>query len=224
MSLTRNVVVKRDDFMRAQALTTTPAGEFGWTAKDTSSSGTPTYLCISDDAGALKLLCDNASEAQVVTAYQNNVLPFKIADLLYVEWNVLVAGVDAVTTIVWGICSAQNDTPDSTTNHAWFRMEGSASTSAIVVETDDGTTDLDDKATGKTLASAYKRCTIDFSYGLGDVRFFIDGSRVAEGVTFDFDQVSTNRCQLFAQLQKASGTGVPAFQVDYVEVAHRLAA
>ena len=47
MTVFRETVTKVDRFDRAQAFTTTPAGEFGWTIADTSSSGTPTYLCIS---------------------------------------------------------------------------------------------------------------------------------------------------------------------------------
>ena len=48
----RRNVIWRDRFNRAQALTTTP-GENGWTIKDTSSAGTPTYLMGNVAGGAL---------------------------------------------------------------------------------------------------------------------------------------------------------------------------
>lgn len=202
-----------DHFDRAQALTTTP-GFNGWTVKDTSSSGTPTYLCLTEDGGAIKLLLAATSEEEIVTMYQNDVLMYDLAMLQRVWWIAKVSGIDAVTTLVFGLGTAQNDTEDSMTVNAWFRMEGSASTSNVVVETDDGTTDYDDKATGATLSSTYKKFEIDFTNGLSDIRFLIDGDRVAAGTTFTLASITSGQnVQPFVQLHKASGTGVPAVQI-----------
>lgn len=202
-----------DHFDRAQALTTTP-GVNGWTVKDTSSSGTPTYLCLTEDGGAIKLLLAATSEEEIVTMYQNDVLMYDLAMLQRVWWIAKVSGIDAVTTLVFGLGTAQNDTEDSMTVNAWFRMEGSASTSNVVVETDDGTSDLDDKATGATLSSTYKKFEIDFTNGLSDIRFLIDGDRVAAGTTFTLASITSGQnVQPFVQLHKASGTGVPAVQI-----------
>lgn len=202
-----------DHFDRAQALTTTP-GVNGWTVKDTSSSGTPTYLCLTEDGGAIKLLLAATSEEEIVTMYQNDVLMYDLAMLQRVWWIAKVSGIDAVTTLVFGLGTAQNDTEDSLTVNAWFRMEGSASTSNVVVETDDGTTDYDDKATGATLSSTYKKFEIDFTNGLSDIRFLIDGDRVAAGTTFTLASITSGQnVQPFVQLHKASGTGVPAVQI-----------
>jgi hypothetical protein len=217
--ITREVVRKVDRFDRAQAFTTTPAGDLGWTIKDTSSAGTPTYLCLTANGGAAKLLLDNTSEAQVVTLYQNDVLPFDLAQLQSVEFTVSVSGIDAVTTLVFGVGTAQNDTADSVTVNAWFRMQGSASTSNLLVETDDGTSDLDDKATGTTLSSTLKKCLIDFTNGLSDIRFYVDGARVAAATTFTLASITADQnVQLFVQLQKASGTGIPAITISNVAV------
>lgn len=222
--ITREVICAKDNFARAQAFTTTAAGEFGWTIKDTSSAGTPTYLCLTDDGGAAKLLLDNTSEAQVVTLYQNDVLPYDLALLQYVDFVAKVGGVDSVTTIVFGVASAQNDTADSVTINAWFRMQGSASTSALLLESDDGTTDYDDKATGATLSTTYKKFTIDFTQGLSDIRFFIDGARVGQSVTHTLASITAGQnVQLFVQLQKASGTGVPYIQLSQVSVQYKTA-
>src|SRR5690349_15761143 len=98
-----------DCFDRAQALTTTP-GVNGWTIKDTSSGGTPTYLTLTEDGGAIKLLCDNTSEAQVVTMYQNDVLMLDLRMIDFVEFVAKVSGVDSVTSIAFGFASGQNDT------------------------------------------------------------------------------------------------------------------
>lgn len=224
MSVSREVVVQEDHFARAQAFTTTPSGHMGWTIADTSASGTPTYLCITDDGGAAKLTLVSTSEEEIVTLYQNDVLPYDLAQLQHVEFIAKVAGVDSVTTITMGVGSARNDTEDSVSVLAQFRIEGSASTSAVVCETDDGTTDNDDKSSGTTLASVYKKFTIDFSNGLSDVRFYIDGARVATGTTFTMASITAGQnVQLLFQLHKASGTGVPSLTISKVKVQFRTA-
>lgn len=217
MTVKRGTLHFCDHFNRAQSITTTP-GVNGWTIKDTSSSGTPTYLCQSEPGGALKLTLAATSEEEIVTLYHNDVLTIDPNKLRYVRWVAKVASIDSVTTLVAGVASAQNDTEDSVARHAWFRMEGSASTSALVVESDDGTTDLDDKSTGLSLSSTYLDLLIDFQNGLSDVRFAVNGNRVAAGTTFDLDQIgTTNYLQPFVQLHKASGTGTPSVSLAMFE-------
>lgn len=212
-----------DLFDRAQALTTTP-GHNGWTVKDTSSAGTPTYLCVTEDGGAMKLTLAATSEEEIVTMYQNDVLPYDLAQLQFIEFVAKVAGIDSVTTLVFGVADAQNDTEDSVATNAWFRMQGSASTSNVVVETDDGTTDKDDKATGVTLSSTYKKFTIDFTNGLSDIRFYIDGARVAASETFSLANVTSGQnVQPFVQLHKASGTGVPSISIALFRAQYKYA-
>lgn len=222
MAVTRRVCEFCDLFNRPQALTTTP-GQNGWTIKDTSSGGTPTYLVATGDGGGMVLTTVNTSEAEILTMYHNDVLCFDVRTLQIVEFIAKVSGVDAVTTLTMGVASASADVDDNIVTNAWFRMQGSASLTAVVVETDDATNDLDDKATGVTLAAVYKRFTIDFTNGLEDVRFFIDGERVAALTTFDMSDLATGlNVQPFIQLQKASGTGTPivtikSFKIQYTE-------
>lgn len=208
-----------DDFRRAQAFTTTP-GVNGWTIKDTSSAGAPTYLCASGVGAVLTLASD--SEAEIVTLYTNNVLPYSLADLVSVEWALSVSGIDAVTTLVAGMASAQNDTADSVATNLWFRMEGSASTTLLVVETDDGTVDNNDIATLSSLSSTIRRAKLDLANGLDDVRFSVDGSRRASGTTFSMEAAADpTYLQPFVQLQKASGTGVPSVTLRSLIVKYR---
>ena len=222
MTVFRDVVCKTDRFDRAQAYTTTPAGEFGWTIADTSSSGTPTYLNISGRGAKLTLA--STSENEIVTLYQNDVLPFALNKLQQVRFVAKVAAIDSVTTLTFGVGSARNDTEDSVATLAWFRMQGSDSTTAVVCETDDGTTDLDDKATGVSLAATEKEFVIDFSNGLADVRFYIDGARVAASTTFSMAAASSStNVQVLCQLQKASGTGVPSVTLKLVDVVYSIA-
>lgn len=212
--VTRRVVVQEDNFDRAQTYTTTPAGHMGWTLKDTSTAGAPTALNITEDGGAAKLTLAADSEAEILTLYQGDVLPYDLALLQHIEFVAKVAGIDAVTQLLIGVGSAQNDTADSVAINAWFRIDGTASTSAVVVETDDGATDNNDVATGLTLGSTYKKFEIDFTHGITDVRFYIDGQRVAASTTFSLAGITSGQnVQLFVQLQKASGTGVPSVTI-----------
>lgn len=208
--ISRGVRTFIDNFDRAQSFTTTP-GMNGWTIADTSSAGTPTYLTITEDEGAAKLTLVSTSEAEIVTLYQNDILIYDVRHLKCAWWIAKVAGIDAVTTLTMGLGSARNDTDDSVATNAWFRMEGSVSTSNLVVETDDATTDKDDIATGKTLSSTYRKLLIDFTNGIADVRFFVDQERVAAGTLFDMSALTAGlNVQPIIQIQKASGTGVPA--------------
>ena len=221
--IARGVRCFRDLFDRAQVFSATP-GQNGWTIADTSTNGTPTYLCVTEDGGAARLTLANTSEAENVCLFFNDVLPYDLRQLQRCRIIAQVAGIDAVTTLVLGLGAARNDTPDSVTYNAWFRMEGSVSTSAVVVETDDATNDNDDKATGTTLAAAYKVLEIDFSNGLKDVRFFIDGERVAAGTTFDMSASAAGQnVQPIIQIQKASGTGTPSVTIAGIEVDFRYA-
>lgn len=199
-----------DNFNRAQVFSTTP-GHNGWTIKDTSSSGSPTYLCATDDGGSAVLTLAATNEEEIVTLYQNNVLPYDVRMISQAWWVAKVSGVDSVTTLVAGLGAAQDDTEDNVTVNAWFRMQGSASTSNLLAETDDATTDSDDKSTGTTLASTYKKLLLDFSQGISNVRFFVDGALVR---TLSMASLAAGQnVQPFIQLHKASGTGTPAVTV-----------
>lgn len=180
-----------DRFARNQVFTTT-GGMNGWTIADTSAAGTPTYLTITEDGGAAAITLSNTNEVQNVCLYQGDILFLDIAQMESFQFIAKVASVDANTTIVMGLASARNDTPDSVTVNCWFRIEGSASTSNVVLETDDNTTDNDDKASGATLSSTYKLFRIDFTNGLSDIRFFIDGERVGVATTFSMANVTSS--------------------------------
>lgn len=222
MSAKREAVRFVDRFDRAQALTTTP-GVNGWTVKDTSAAGAPTYLTTAD---GMVLTLAATSEAEHVTMYQNDILILPIERLKEISFDVEVAGIDAVTTLSIGVGSAQNNDEDAMTVSAWLKMEGSVSTANLVAESDDNVTNNDDKATGKTLSTAKKRVRISFERGLSDVRFYVDGDRVAAGTTFDMSGITAGQgVQPFVQLSKASGTGTPsvtirrtAWEYNYVAV------
>jgi hypothetical protein len=116
--------------------------------------------------------------------------------------------------LAFGLQSARDDNTDSTANNAQFKLAGS---NAIVCETDDGTTDNDDKATGLSLVATYRECVIDFTGGKSDVKFYVDGNRVASTTTFTM-AAATSSLQPFVQMSKTASTNVNSVTIDYVSV------
>jgi hypothetical protein len=206
-----------DEFWGADTYSTAGQGS-PWAIADTSSSGTPTYAHVSPSAtGEIALTLAATSEVENVCLSFGDVLPFDIDNLQRFEARVKVSGCTTGTTIAWGLATARNDTPGSIANRALFRMTGATSTTAVTVETDDATTDSGLIATGSTLATVYKEFVIDFTGGKSNVKFYIDGVRVASATTFSLAGFSASM-QPFFQIQKAANTNVDAITIDYVRV------
>jgi hypothetical protein len=168
--------------------------------------------------GEIRLGFDNTSEIQNVCLSFGDKLCFDIDNLQSIAFRVKVVpestNLDSATSVAFGLASARNDAIDSIANHASFRLIGSNS---LVVETDDGTTDLDDKATGQSLSTTYRRFVIDFTGGKSNVKFYVDGIRVAAGTTFDMS-AATGSLQPYVQIQKTADTNIDFVHVDYVSV------
>lgn len=223
----------KDDFVGPGASIST-SGLYGspWAVADTSSSGTPTYVIGTDGAaasqamGVAKLDLESTSEVQVVIMSFAGIEQFDVNDRLIYECRLKMnqAAVTSGTDFSFGLCSGQNATWDSTTVHTSFRVVGATSTTAVVVESDDGTTDKDDVATGQTLINAYKVFKIDLT-DLTNVKFYMtDGNsklvRVAASTTFDISAFSSCVQPVF-QLQKSSSANADGVSIDYVRVTGR---
>jgi len=206
-----------DDFWGADTFSTAGQGS-PWAIADTSSAGTPTYATVSPSAtGEVALTLASTSEVENVCLSFGDKLCFDIDNIQQACFRVKVSGCTSGTSIAWGLASARNDDPDSLANHASFRMIGATSTTAVYVETDDGTTDKDDIATGTTLSTTYKEFVIDFTGGKSNVKFYIDGARVAASTTFDMS-AATSSLQPYFQIQKTSSANTDAITIDYVQV------
>jgi hypothetical protein len=212
-----------EDFLGPQTLTASPAGSDLWDIADTSSAGTPTYV-VGGTNGEATITLASTSEVENVCLYQSDVLNYDIDKLIDIEFRIKMgqAALDAASQVAFGLCSARNDAIDSLAAHASFRVIGADSTTALVVETDDAVTDNDDVATGATLINAYKRCVISFAAGTSDVRFYVDGARVAASTTFDMSSY-TSGLQPYVQIQKTADTNTDAVVVDYIKIRCRRA-
>tara|TARA_R110000803_G_scaffold34016_4_gene74446 strand:+ start:349 stop:1038 length:690 start_codon:yes stop_codon:yes gene_type:complete len=215
----------KDDFFGAGTLLAAPLGGDLWDITDTSAAGTPTYVYVDGSAhGEVALDFDTQAEAQNVCLSNKNVLQFDIDTIQGAEFRVKMnqAAVNATTMLAFGLTGDRNDAIDSIAQNALFRVIGSGSTTAVVVETDDGTNDNDDVATGQTLINAYKTFRIDFSQGTSDVRFMMDDGngtlkRVGAATTFDMSNY-TGSLQVLCQIQKTSDANADGVTLDYVKV------
>jgi hypothetical protein len=204
-----------DDFNGAvAALPTSADPATAWMIDDTSSAGAPTYT--KGTSEAVLTLASN-TEVENVCLHFNDALDFDIDSIIRMEFRAKVtATLDSATTVVMGLGSARADDPDAVAANAFFKLAGSNS---VVVETDDGTTDNDDNATGVSLSSTYKRFVIDFSGGKSDVKFYVDGVKVGTE-TFTMSAYSSGLQPIF-QIQKTSDSNTDALTIDYVKVVSR---
>lgn len=208
-----------DDFFGGGTLTTAGQGD-PWVVTTTGSS-TAAYV---DGSSTGEVTIDNDATAEV----QNLCLSFGdklsmgIGNIQGVEWRVKMnqAALDATTSLAFGLAGDRNAAIDSIAQALLFRVIGGDSTTAVVVESDDGTNDNNDVATGQTLINAYKTFKIDFSQGTSDVRFYMTGDnnsvlkRVATTTTFDMSNY-TGSLQPFIQFQKTSDTNTDGVTFDY---------
>lgn len=186
-----------------------------WLVVDTSSSGTPVYT---RGTSVATLTLAATSEVENVCLAHGDALSFDIDDIQSIEMRVRLGVVFTTgSELVFGLGSARNDTTDSVAANAWFKMVGASSTTQVYVESDDAVRDNDDIATGVTLGTSFKRFLIDFTGGKSNVKFFIDGQRVAASRTFDMSGYTAG-LQPIVQLQKAANTNVDSVIIDYVKI------
>jgi hypothetical protein len=185
-----------------------------WLVVDTSSSGTPTYTT---GTSVASLTLAATEEVENVCLAHGDALSFDIDDLLNVEMRVrLGVAMTTGTELVFGVGSARDNTTDNVVAHAWFKMVGASSTTLVYVETDDSVRDNNDISSGATLGTSFKKFFIDFS-NKKDVKFYIDGVRVAAATTFDMSGYTAG-LQPMVQIQKASNTNVNSVILDYVKI------
>lgn len=186
-----------------------------WLMVDTSAAGTPTYT---KGTSVATLTLAATSEVENLCLAFGDALDFDMDEIQSIEMRVRLTAVFTTgSELVFGLGSARNDTTDSVAANAWFKMVGANSTTAVYCESDDGVRDIDDIATGQTLGTTFKRFVIDFTGGKADVKFYIDGVRVAASQTFNMSGYSSG-LQPMIQLQKAANTNVNAVVIDYVKV------
>ncbi len=197
-----------EDFL-GQALDTTN-GPFAF--RDTGSA---TEGVKADEAsGALELALTSASEAQLAGLDSADNRTWQLNRNLMFEARFRLSVLPTSGSIFCiGLQGDHNATADTVAESIWIRAEGSG---ALVAESDDTATDRNDIATGVTLTTN-DWCTVRIDCSdIADVKFFVDGERVAAGTTFDMSEVPGLKLQPVARINKASGASVGTVLVDYI--------
>ena len=181
--------------------------------------GDATEAIVADSSnGQFLLHLAATSEAEDAVLYMGDNKTFDVGNDLIFETRVDMAVAPGTgVCAVFGMAGDHNLAKDSVTEHAWFRFDASM---ACKVETDDTTNDNDDVTTGHTaVAGTYDIYRIDFT-DLTDVKFFINGSRVASSTTFDMSNLTAAEQQMqpYFSLDKASGAALGDINIDYVKI------
>lgn len=204
-----------DDFDGAQLIPTSATAGTIWKSTVTGAAPPTTLVATEGNGGEVVHSLTSAVQIQILTTDFNDKLTFAFNKLISAEFMVKCSAEFAsVVSLGFGLQSARADDLDSTTRHAQFRLIGNNN---VAAETDDNVNNIDDIATGTTLSTTYKRFFIDFSGGLSDVKFYVDGVRVAPATTFNMSS-ATGSVQPFIQLQKTSNAAVATATIDYVKV------
>ena len=193
------------------------------TAIDVSTGGDSTPLIAADAAnGIARLPLDVTSEAQESGLFFNNQRPFILNQGLIIEIRLALATLPTLLSeAVWGLAGDKNPVADTVAESIWFKADGDG---VIVAESDDTAVDNDDKATGVTVtAGLFKTYRIDCS-NIASIKFYIDGLRVAEAITFNMSTVAGLKLQPYIHNAKASGAGLGVVDVDYIRAWQRRAA
>ena len=190
--------------------------------------GDATEAIVDDEHGGVVALAIAATnEAEDAVLYLEDDLMFDIDKLKTVDFRAKAITPGTGVTVVFGMAGAHNLDKDTIAQNAWFRLQASL---ALLVETDDGTNDNDDGATGVTLTTdTWYWFRIDFTNS-ANVKFLYrtDAANAWTDLTatalaalgktaFDMSKYTAG-LQPYMSLDKASGTGTGTLKVDKITV------
>lgn len=195
-----------------------------WAISDTSSGGTPTYVNTAGvgNDGRFVVTLDSTSEAEIVDLYWGDKLPIDIDKGPIAYFRLQFPSMAANETVCWGLASARNATLNNVAANLWFKIEGDDGALGVVVESDDGATDHDDKVGFTASAATDYEWKIDCTTKT-DVRFYYRATlggtwtRLASGTTFTMANYTAG-LQPFVRVAKASGTTQPTINIDYIRL------
>lgn len=200
----------KDDF-NTQAVDSTN----NWTLLDT---GGATEALVEDAPnGVIALALDATSEAQLAGMSWNDKRTLVLNQGLNVEFRFRFSVLPSASTsiVAIGLAGDHNATLDTVAESIIFRADGSG---AITVENDDTSNETTKVATGTTLTTAdWIVARIDCTT-ITDIKFYINGVRVADTTTFTMATTPTLALQPYARISKASSTSVGTVQIDYCKV------
>jgi hypothetical protein len=209
----------KDDFLHGSFDANATVTNHAYDIKITGAAPPTVGLAANVSNGIVRCALTADGQTQAAVLFGNDQLVWLSSNGLVGEFifgfSTVPTNVVSAAIGVCGFASAQADDQDAIAESAWFRATGSG---AIVVETDNGTTDSGAIATGTTLTAGVLMVgRIDMSV-LTDVRFYINGVRVAAGTTFNMS-AGTKKFQVYGSMYKlTASTGVGTLDIDQWEV------
>ena len=207
-----------DDFVGVAGGSPIAAGTATWAVVDVA--GATEAVVANSSNGIFRLYLNaGAAEAEDAVLYHGDNRTFNVGNGLIFETKIDVAVLPTLTAeTVWGIAGDHHLDNDTVAQFAWFKLDGSG---AVVCETDDdGAEDNNDVATGVTAVPGTANIfRIDFTT-LANVKFFIDGVRVASSTTFNLSALAGGalRLQPYFDLNKDADNGAGTVDIDYVKI------
>jgi hypothetical protein len=206
-----------DDFTGADVvIPATGADESGckWTKKIVGAAP-PTVGRIADGVNSIiECAMTSASQKQDAAIHMDDELGFSIAQGAIFECRLNLSVLPTLNGVAsWGLWGAWADGGSA------YRVGFEAAASgAITCECDDNATDTATASGVTVLTTDWKIYRIDCTTQ-ADIKFFIDGVRVAASTTFNNAASAANsKSQPHVGLYKASGAGLGKIQLDYVKV------
>jgi hypothetical protein len=205
-----------DDFLGAAGGSVFDATQI-WQVLDV---GAATEAIVDDSSnGLFRLHMHVTGEDEDAILYHGDNRTFDVSKGLIFEAKLDMATLPTLATRgVVGMAGDNAADKDALLESAWFKWDGSG---AILCETDDTSNDNDNIATGVTsVAGTPNIFRIDFTT-LANVKFFIDGVRVATGTTFDMSNLTGAELilQPFFSFDKATpNAGLGDMDIDYVKI------
>jgi hypothetical protein len=182
--------------------------------------GAATEAIVADSSnGLFRLHLHVTGEAEDAILYHGDNRTFDVGNGLIFETKIDMATLPTLASRgVVGMCGDTDPDKDAILESAWFKWDGSG---AILIETDDTTLENTDVATGVTsVAGTPNIFRIDFTT-LANVKFFIDGVRVASGTTFNMSNLAAAELiqQPYFSFDKATpNAGLGDMDIDYVKI------
>lgn len=186
-----------------------------WGLRDT---GGATEAVVTDGAsGIMALTLTSTNEAQLAGIDFADHRPFVLNQGLIFEARVKLAVLPTGSVVaVIGLCGDHNAAVNTVAESIWFRLDGNG---VVTVETDDTSHETSQIATGITLTTAdWAILRIDCT-DIENVKFYIDGDRVASATTFNMSLVAGLTLQPVARIGKESAAAtVGTLHADFVRV------
>ena len=187
-----------------------------WVYKDVSAVGSPTVAKGADVVnGVIDIDLDNQNEVQTVEVNMDDQLVFSMAQGLIFEARLTMSVLPDAATARGVVGVGGGWVAEGPNHRAAFEI---LTAGAINAECDDAATDIPGSTGVTAVAGAYNIFRIDCT-SQSNIKFFIDGVRVATATTFaSTSNAANSKCQPYFGCTKTADTSQATMVIDYVKI------